>query len=66
MDPQLACLAGEKKLSARIRERHNRIATAANSGEMRNIMTEVPMSPTKLVCQEKYLKDGLKYFFFFY
>ena len=60
MDPQFACLAGEKKLSARIKERQSRMATAAKSGEMKNIMTEVPIKPTRLVCQEKYLKDGLK------
>ena len=53
MDPQLAFRAGEKKLSARIRERQSRIATAANIGEMKNIMVVVPMRPTRLVCQEK-------------
>ncbi len=36
------------------------MATAAKSGEMKNIMTEVPIKPTRLVCQEKYLNDGLK------
>ena len=53
MEPQFAFLAGEKKLRARIRERQRRIETAAKSGEMKNIMVEVPMRPTKLVCHEK-------------
>ena len=54
MEPQLAFLVGEKKLRARMRERQSRMETAAKRGEMKNIMVEVPMSPTKLVCQEKY------------
>ena len=37
----------------RIRERHSRMATAEKIGEMKNIMVEVPMRPTRLVCQEK-------------
>ena len=53
MEPQLAFLRGEKMLSARMRDKQRRIATAAKRGEMRNIMVEVPINPTKLVCQEK-------------
>lgn len=34
--------------------------TDAKSGLMKNIMTEVPISPTKEVCHEKYLNEGLK------
>ena len=59
MEPQFACLAGEKKLRARTRDRHNNMATAANIGEIRNIITVVPVRPTRLVCHEKYLNDGL-------
>ena len=55
----MALRAGEKKLRARMRERQRRMATAANTGEMRNIITLVPVSPTRLVCHEKYLKLGL-------
>ena len=55
----MAFLAGDRKLRARMRERQSKIATAANIGEIRNIMIEVPNNPTRLVCQEKYLKDGL-------
>ena len=59
MDPQLELRAGEKKLRASMSERQRRIATAANTGEIRNIITLVPASPTRLVCHEKYLKLGL-------
>ena len=45
----MAFLAGEKKFKARMRERHSNIATAANMGEMRNIITVVPVNPTRLV-----------------
>lgn len=61
MDPQLAFLRGEKILRARIRERHRSMETAANSGDMRNIMVDVPISPTRLVCHEKYKNVGLKF-----
>ena len=37
----------------------DQVATAANTGEMRNIITLVPVSPTRLVCHEKYLKLGM-------
>jgi hypothetical protein len=59
MDPQLELRAGEKKLRASMSERQSRMATAANTGEIRNIITLVPASPTRLVCHEKYLKLGL-------
>ena len=36
-------------------ERHRNIATAANRGDIRNIIDEVPIKPTKLVPHEKYL-----------
>ena len=42
-------------------DKQRRMDTAANIGEMKNIMVEVPISPTKLVCQEKYENDGLKF-----
>ena len=61
MEPQLEFLAGERKFKARMRERQSRIATAANIGEIKNIMIDVPINPTRLVCHEKYLKVGLKY-----
>jgi hypothetical protein len=61
MEPQLDFRAGEKKLRARMRERQRRMDTAANRGEMKNIMVEVPTRPTRLVCQEKYLKVGRKF-----
>ena len=61
MEPQLAFLAGEKKLRARMRERQRRMETAAKRGEMKNIIEEVPRSPTREVCQEKYLNTGLKF-----
>ena len=41
-------LAGEKKLMARMMERQRRMETAANRGEMKNIMVEVPIRPTRL------------------
>ena len=53
MEPQLASLRGEKRWRARVRERQSRMEMEANSGEMRNIMAEVPSSPTRLVCHEK-------------
>ena len=61
MEPQFAFLAGEKKLRAKMRERQSRMETAAKRGEMKNIMVEVPMRPTRLVCQEKYENVGLKF-----
>ena len=53
MDPQFVFLSGENRFRDRIRERQRRMETAANSGEMRNIMVAVPTRPTRLVCQEK-------------
>ena len=53
MDPQFVFLSGEKRLRERISERQRRIETAANRGEMRNIMVAVPTRPTRLVCHEK-------------
>ena len=49
----MASLRGEKRWRARVRERQSRMEMEANSGEMRNIMAEVPTSPTRLVCHEK-------------
>ena len=60
MDPQLELLAGEKKLSPRMMERQRRMASAANIGDTKNIITDVPANPIRLVCHEKYLNDGLK------
>ncbi len=60
MEPQLEFLAGERKFKARMRDRQSRIAIAANNGEIKNIMIDVPINPTRLVCQEKYLNAGLK------
>ena len=40
-------------MRASIRDRQRRIATAAKRGDMKNIMAEVPIMPTRLVCQEK-------------
>ena len=60
MDPQFAFLAGENILRARMRERQSRMATAANTGDTKNIMMVVPSRPTRLVCHEKYLNEGLE------
>ena len=60
MEPQLDALAGEKMFRARVKERQSRRATAAKRGEVKNIMADVPIKPTRLVGQEKYLKVGLK------
>ena len=49
----MASFSGEKRFRERMRERQRRMETAAKSGEMRNIMAEVPTSPTRLVCHEK-------------
>ena len=51
---------GERKLSAKTREQQRRTETAEKRGLMKNIMTVVPISPTRLVCHEKYLNDGLR------
>ena len=61
MEPQFACLAGEKMLRARVNERQRRRATAAKRGEVKNIMVDVPIRPTRLVGHEKYLKVGRKF-----
>lgn len=42
----MAFLRGEKIFRPRMRERQRRIATAAKSGEIRNIMVLVPIKPT--------------------
>ena len=60
MEPQFASFMGEKKLRAKTRDKQRRMATAANSGDTRNIIEEVPIRPTRLVCHEKYLKVGRK------
>ena len=52
-------LMGERKLSAKTREQQRRTETAEKRGLMKNIMTVVPARPTRLVCHEKYLNDGL-------
>ena len=52
-------LMGERKLSANTREQQRRTETAEKRGLMKNIMTVVPLRPTRLVCHEKYLNDGL-------
>ena len=36
------------------------MASTANIGETKNIMMVVPLNPVRLVCHEKYLKEGLK------
>ena len=61
MDPQFSLLIGEKMLIANTRLRHNKIDTAENNGEIRNIITLDPKSPRKQVNDEKYLKCGLKF-----
>ena len=53
-------LSGERKLRAKTREQQRRTETAEKRGLTKNIMTVVPVSPTRLVCHEKYLKDGLR------
>ena len=53
-------LMGERKLSANTREQQRRTETAEKRGLMKNIMTVVPARPTRLVCHEKYLNDGLQ------
>ena len=50
---------GERKLRAKTREQQRRTETAEKRGLMKNIMTVVPARPTRLVCHEKYLNDGL-------
>ena len=51
---------GLKKFKAKIKDKHSKIPTAEKIGLMKNIMTVVPINPIKHVCQEKYLKAGLK------
>ena len=51
---------GERKLSANTREQQRRTETAEKRGLMKNIITVVPVSPTRLVCHEKYLNEGLE------
>ena len=50
---------GERKLSAKTSEQQRRTETAEKRGLMKNIITVVPVRPTKLVCHEKYLNEGL-------
>ena len=47
-------------MSAKTREQQRRTETAEKRGLMKNIMTVVPVRPTRLVCHEKYLNDGLR------
>ena len=56
----MAFLIGEKKFRARIRLRHRSMLTALNMGLIKNIITVVPISPIRQVCQEKNLNEGLK------
>jgi len=44
---------GEKKWREIIKDRQRRIETAANRGEIKNIIVAEPTSPIRLVCQEK-------------
>ena len=41
-------------------DKHNSILTAEKIGLIKNIIRLVPMRPTRLVCHEKNLNDGLK------
>ena len=50
---------GERKLSAKTSEQQRRTETAEKRGLMKNIITVVPVRPTRLVCHEKYLNEGL-------
>ena len=60
MDPQFAFRTGLNTFKARINDRQSKILTAEKMGLIKNIITDVPINPRKLVCQEKYLKAGLK------
>lgn len=60
MDPQLAFLTGLKKFKARMRDKQSKMETAEKTGLMKNIITLVPINPSKHVCHENHLKEGLK------
>jgi hypothetical protein len=60
IEPQLAFRTGLKKFKAKISDRHSRILTAENIGLIKNIIMLVPIKPTRLVCHEKNLNEGLE------
>ena len=47
-------------MSAKTSEQQRRTETAEKRGLMKNIITVVPVRPTRLVCHEKYLNEGLQ------
>ena len=57
----MALRTGLNTFKASIKEKQSKILTAEKIGLIKNIITVVPMSPNKLVCQEKNLNLGLKF-----